>query len=145
MLNLAHLLEPRVQKGITLMKMCETLARLVCHASLLKTDDVRLKRLNRSERVCFFCDLYEDDNVRHLVMQCPKLQSERATMFTELRSVGGGCGASVIVNTGDILSVILGRPSDILTAEQMDAFWLVSGKHVNIMYMRNMKLRKGIG
>ena len=114
----------------TSMKMCKSLARLVCHASILKTDDVRLKKLNRSERVCFLCDLYEDDNVRHLVMQCPKLQSERATMFTELRSRGGGSGASVIDNTGDILSVNLGRPSDILTAEQMDAFWLVSGKHL---------------
>ena len=29
---------------------CEIVARLVCHASLLKTDDVRLKRHNRSDR-----------------------------------------------------------------------------------------------
>ena len=37
------------------MKSCEIVARLVCHASLLKADDVRLKRLNKSDRVCNLC------------------------------------------------------------------------------------------
>ena len=129
----------------TSMKACETVARLVCHASLLKTDDVRLKNLNRSERVCSLCDLYEDDNVRHLVMQCPKLQSERTAMFLELRNVGDGYRARVLDNSGDILSILFERPSDALPIVQMDAFWLVSCKHVNNMYMRNIKLRKGIG
>ena len=95
--------------------------------------------------MCSLCDLYEDDNVRHLVMQCPKLQSERTAMFLELRNVGDGYGARVFDNSGDILSILLGRPSDALSVEQMDAFWLVSCKHVHNMYMRNIKLRKGIG
>ena len=72
------------------MKSCEILAKLVCHASLLKTDDVRLKRLHRSARTCALCDLYEEDNVRHLVMQCPSMQTERTEMFNDLRNVEGG-------------------------------------------------------
>ena len=127
------------------MKRCETLAHLVCHASLLKTDDVRLKRLHRSERVCALCDLYEDDNVRHLVMQCPSLQPERAIMFTELRNSGGGSGERALEGHGDILSVLLGRPVDVLTDDQMDAFWLISSLHISNMYQRSMTLRKGIG
>ena len=128
----------------TAMKICETLARLVCHASLLKTDDVRLKRLNRSERVCSLCDLYEDDNVRHLVMQCPRLQPERATMFVELWNAGGGSGAMVLDEHGYILSILLGKPSDVPTGDQMDAFWLTSGELINTIYQRSLKLRKGI-
>ena len=124
---------------------CETLARLVCHASLLKVDDVRLKQLNRSDRVCSLCDLYEEDDVRHLIMQCPTLQPERTVMFTELRHVGEGHGERVMDRSGDILSVLLGKPAEDLAPDQMDEFWLVAGKHINIMYQRNIKLRKGIG
>ena len=123
----------------------ETLARLVCHASLLKTDDVRLKGRHRSERVCALCDMYEDDNVRHLVMQCPRLQPERATMFTELRNSGGGSGGRVLENHGDILSVLLGGPVEVLTGDQMDDFWLISSLHISKMYQRSMALRDGIG
>ena len=78
-------------------------------------------------------------------MQCPKLQSERTAMFLELCNVSDGYRARVLDNSGDILSILLERPSDALSVEQMDAFWLVSCKHVNNMYMRNIKLRKGIG
>ena len=129
----------------TAMKRCETLAHLVCHASLLMTDDVRRKRRHRSERVCGLCDMYEDDNVRHLVMQCLSLQPERAIMFTELRNSGGGSGERVLENHGDILSVLLGRSVDVLTGDQMDAFWLISSLHNSKMYQRSMVLREGIG
>ena len=91
------------------MGMCKTLARLVCHASLLKADDVRFKRLNISDRVCTFCDLYEEDNVRHLVMQCPMMQPERSKMFREIRVIEDRYGSAIINNSGDVLSVLLGR------------------------------------
>ena len=68
----------------SMMKICETLARLVCHNSFLKTDDVRLKKLNRSDRVCYFCDLYEEDNVRHLVMQCPTFRRAAEDQISEI-------------------------------------------------------------
>ena len=66
-------------------------------------------------------------------------------MFAELRNAGWGSGATVLDEHGDILSILLGRPSDALTGDQMEAFRLTSSKHINIMYQRNMKLRKGIG
>ena len=66
-------------------------------------------------------------------------------MFAELRGVGGGRGADVLDRMGDILSVLLGKPAEDLTPDEMDEFWLVAGKHVNNMYHRKIKLRKGIG
>ena len=50
---------------------CETLAKLVCHASLLKVDDVRLKGSSLASKFCTLCDLGQKEDVRHLVLQCP--------------------------------------------------------------------------
>ena len=66
-------------------------------------------------------------------------------MFAELRNSRGGSGARVLEDHGDILSVLLGRPVDVLTGDQMDAFGLISSLHINNMYQRSMVLRKGIG
>ena len=61
-----------------MIRQCETMAKLVCHASMLKSDDVRLKGLNRSHRQCPLCKLAALDDVNHLLLQCPALQPERA-------------------------------------------------------------------
>ena len=41
-----------------LINICEMMAKLVCHASKLKGDDVRLKGLTPSFRACTECDLF---------------------------------------------------------------------------------------
>ena len=46
----------------------ETVTRLLCHASLLKAYDVRLKSLPRHASVCELCDLAAMDDVRQLVL-----------------------------------------------------------------------------
>ena len=124
---------------------CETIARLVCHASLLKVDDVRLKRLNRSDRSCSLCDMYEYDNVEHLVMHCPRLQPERISMFNEINEIEGRCGKVILSNSVSTLGVLLGRSVDNIPQELMDEVWLVAAKHISKMYYRCLSLRKGIG
>ena len=124
---------------------CETIARLVCHASLLKVDDVRLKRHNRSDRSCSLCDMYEYDNVEHLVMHCPRLQPERTSMFYEINEIEGRCGKVILSNSVSTLGVLLGRSVDNLPQELMDEVWLVAAKHIGKMYYRCLSLRKGIG
>ena len=124
---------------------CEVMARLVCHASLLKTDDVRLKRLNRSDRVCSLCDMYEDDNVKHLVMQCPILQTDRTAMFREINEIEVRSGRDILSNSVNTLGVLLGRSVDNIPQELMDEVWLLAAKHIGKMYYRCLSLRKGIG
>ena len=36
---------------------CEIMTKILCHSSLLKTDDVRLKSLPMASRFCSLCDL----------------------------------------------------------------------------------------
>ena len=66
------------------MRICECLARLICHASSLKPDDVRLKGLSPINRVCSACDMYLVEDVFHMIMQCPMHASACRSMQEEL-------------------------------------------------------------
>ena len=67
--------------NIAMMRCCEVMVKLLTHASLLRSDDVRLKRLPAVSRFCNRCDLAAIDDVEHLVLQCPFLQPERTMLF----------------------------------------------------------------
>ena len=51
-----------------LIRMCENLAKLVCHTRHLKCDDVRLKDLPPSHRTCIECDFYAKEDLIDIVM-----------------------------------------------------------------------------
>ena len=56
-----------------MIKICETMAKLVSHASKLKGDDLRLKQLLQSHKACSECDFfYLKEDLFHIVMQCLK-------------------------------------------------------------------------
>ena len=67
-----------------LVRMCEDLSKIVCHASRLKRDDFRLKRLTMSNKTCTNCDLYCIEDVCHIVTQCPFYQDDREMMYDEI-------------------------------------------------------------
>ena len=67
-----------------LMKMCETMSKLLCHTSLLKRDDYRLKGLLMSNRTCINCDMYCIEDVMHILTQCPFYQEDRNEMYKEI-------------------------------------------------------------
>ena len=54
-----------------MVKMCETMSRIICHASLLKKDDFRLKGSTMSHKTCIMCDLYCIEDIIHIISQCP--------------------------------------------------------------------------
>ena len=58
-----------------LIGLCENMIKIVSRCSLLKCDDVRLKKLTNSTRWCKLCDHAEDENILHCVMQCPFLMN----------------------------------------------------------------------
>ena len=65
-------------------KMCETMSRIVCHTSLLKKDDFRLKGLTMSHKTCIMCDLYCIEDIIHIISQCPYYHKERTEMYNEI-------------------------------------------------------------
>ena len=75
-----------------LMKRCEILARIVCHATTLRGDDIRCKSQNGVEKMCNLCDQYENENARHLVLNCPYYQIERDKMLQDISEIDDGSG-----------------------------------------------------
>ena len=80
----------------SLMKCCEVMVRLLSHASLLKTDDVRLKGSSIAARFCNMCDHAAMDDARHLILQCPDWQEERAEMMREISIIPDGSGQALL-------------------------------------------------
>ena len=97
------------------------MACLVCHASLLKTGDLRLKNLARINRVCSHCDLTALEDSRHLVLQCPMLQQERAAMFSEIEQTAGH--VEILNITVDIFPYLMGGAIPNVSDELMTQIW----------------------
>ena len=58
-----------------MIKIYETMAKLASHAIKLKADYVRLKSLTPSYRTCSECDLYLTEDLYHIIMQCPNMDT----------------------------------------------------------------------
>ena len=108
--------------------------KVITHASLLRSDDVRLKGSPLAARFCILCDLSEVDDVGHMVMSCPSLQPERDFLIEEIRVVQDGSGQLFLSSGCDILIVLLGRHVNGFTEEQMLIMWAISVKHIAHMY-----------
>ena len=119
------------------------MVRLVSHASLLRADDVRLKGSPIASRFCTSCDLAAEDDVRHLIMQCPKWQTERTSFLTEISSIADGSGQTLLESQCDLVYVFVGRQATDLMFVQMVVVWTISAKHISNMY--NSEIKEGVG
>ena len=121
------------------MKDCETMVKILCHASLLKIDDVRIKRWPAAARLCTMCDHGFVDDVRHMAMECPGLQPRRNIMFGEIHLILEKYGL-----THDVLNDTSWESPNLNTPmEAMGEIWICSARNISSMY--RLKLREGIG
>ena len=70
---------------------------------------------------------------------------EITNLFEELREIPGNIGTLMLERENDISSILLGRCGEDFSIEQMEMVWLIAGRHIDIMYRRNLKLKEGIG
>ena len=70
-----------------MVKECECIARILCHTSLLKVDDYRLKDSPHSSRTCELCNQYALESIHHLLMQCPGMHEEQKGLHEQLSLV----------------------------------------------------------
>ena len=125
------------------MKCCEVMVRLLSHACLLKTDDVRLKGSSIAARFCNMCDHAAMDDARHLILQCPAWQEERAEMMREISIIPDGSGQALLESQIDLLYVLMGRGTNVCSYEQMVIVWSISARYIAEMY--NRRIKEGIG
>ena len=128
-----------------LMRDCEILAKILSHASILKCDGFKYKRLPGTPQMCSLCNQYAPEDARHLILECPYFELERDKSFREIEQIGDGSGRVFFEGNGDLLFAILGKPNDRLNAIQMENIWLMVLKFVSSIYRVNVNSKKGIG
>ena len=76
--------------------MCETMGKIICHASMLKRDDCRLKGLPMSSRTCTKCDYYCIKDIVHVILQCPYSQPIMNELYDEIFNKCPKCKVNVL-------------------------------------------------
>ena len=127
--------------------MCETMARLVCHASLLLTDDVRFQKPSKFSKCCPLCDLSAPDDAKHLILQCPSSEQKRREMFIDIEKVADSLGCYRLIGDNiDIPPVLLRKCSHGMSFELMESIWILAGNYIHDIYNKeNLKFKRGIG
>ena len=124
---------------------CETMARLVCHASQLKSDDPRFKNQSFSQKMCQECTLGAVESVYHLIMQCPVNENNRCEMFNEIKLIDNNFDERSRQSPGEAFFWLMGKRNQEIDVDKMVGIWITAGFHVTAMYRRRLSLREGIG
>ena len=124
-------------------KDCEVMVKILCHASLFRIDDVRLKSLPIAAKFCNLCDHGAVDDAKHMVMQCPHFQPKRTEMFNEIEAWLMRRDYAINQMDENVFLSLMGKPAANISQEVMCDIWLCSVRHISSMYRR--KLRQGIG
>ena len=127
-----------------MMHICENMARRICHASLLKCDDVRLKGLTPVNRMCTLCDSYCIEDAFHIIMQCLGTQLLRNEMFTELEE-DAEIKNVFNANVHDVMLICLGKCPAEYDGDVFVRLWSISGRHINYIYEYVLNQRRGVG
>ena len=128
-----------------LVRMCEDLSKIICHASRLKRDDFRLKGLTMSNKTCINCDLYCIEDVCHIVTQCPFYQDDREMMYDEIFRRCPSVKDALSDDHSNILYYLLGKKIKVLGDEEMLCFWCISGNAISRMHRKAVASRTGVG
>ena len=127
------------------MKKCETLSKMLCHSSNLRNDDCKLKGETRTHKLCTLCDNYAVEDMGHIVLQSPYFGVERNSMFEDIDNLGTQVSNALRDSPRDMLYTILGGPLEGITEEQEEKLRLITLRHVYHMYVRNTRIKIGVG
>ena len=118
------------------MRRCETMVRILCHTSLLKSDDVKLIRSSFMARSCSMCENAAYEDIRHIVMQCSAQDRIRHVMYEQI--ILKVPEAANLCNFG----VLLGNAIEGWDCNEMLPIWLISCTYIVQMYYNVLRFRK---
>ena len=90
----------------------ETMAKIVCRASALKSDDPRYRGATFLSKSCSLCELMEPETAEHMIITCPYNMDIRVHMFNDLTSDLICNNVWRDVGMADTLKVLLGGIPD---------------------------------
>ena len=100
-------------------KMCETMASLLCDASMLKATDYILKKKTFSHKICTKCDLWLTESIHHIVMQYPAFYEERKQMITSIKALGNETADRVVEDAQSFFYTIIGMQPENTNSQTM--------------------------
>ena len=98
---------------------CETMSKLVCKASKLKSDDFRYRNEAVNRPYCELCPDLVIENVEHLLIHCLYLRNERDAMFNEISEIENYYGSRILTLHENNLHTLLGKIPNNVNPEMM--------------------------
>ena len=128
-----------------LVQMCETMSRIICHASRLKRDDFRLKGLPMSSRTCTNCNMYCVEDILHIISQCPYYHNDHVMMYQEIYEKCPNVKRVFDDDGPNTPYYLLGKNVPTCSDEEMVCLWSISGKAISNMYKKAISDKTGVG
>ena len=128
-----------------LMKPCETMAKLVCGASELRSDDYRLKHATYNMKACTLCNLAAYECSEHMIMSCAHNDDLRISMINEIENSNDCLYIWADMSPQHTYKVLLGSKADNTNYEDMIPIWCIAAIWIQRMYKRTINDRAGIG
>ena len=123
------------------MKCCEIMAKLICQCSKLKSDDTRLKRSGRVDKMCTLCKMFEVESLDHMLLHCTAHTNIRSNMFNAINDMKNGIGVYILANSDNLIDTIMGKPVDTVAFEHVLEFWMITSSFVSVMYYNILRTR----
>ena len=117
-------------------RMCETMAALVCETGLLRSTDYRLKKKSFSYKICVRCEHGMIESIWHLVMQCPYFSEESGEIFKFLGGLNNEVADRVMNDPTEYFNILMGKQPDYASFDEMKQIWLMSGSVICRLYRR---------
>ena len=124
------------------MPCCETIVKIVCKSSKLKSDSYLYKKDN------IYCEMCNDlayEDAEHLMIHCQHFNRLRSDMFSKLNAVEHKYNIQVIRPLDNNFHLLLGKfPADI---DQNVMFFMLRIITISVdnMYSLLVKSREGVG
>ena len=128
-----------------MMKICECIAKDLCHTSLLKVDDYRLKDQPPSSKICELCDMYTVENIFHLIMQCPGMYDEQVEMYNQIYLCAPVIRRMFAEEPQNVFFWLLGRNIPDLSKIDHLALRRTAVMWIRRIYLKAVQSRSGIG
>ena len=126
-------------KSPMLVGKCEIMVKLLCKCSLLKGDDIRLRRGTIASRMCIQCEMACPEDTMHMVMQCPSHDELRRNMWEEIDTL------NYDIDQAEYFPTVMGKFLPEIDFDDMCRLWVISCTHIVKMYYNTLNSRLGIG
>ena len=121
------------------------MSRIICHASLLKRDDCRLKGLSMSHKTCTNCEMYCVEDIMHIITQCPFYYNDQVTMYKEVARKCPNVHNEIVKDNINAPFYLLGKKVPSCSDEELLCFWRITGCAITRMYRKALANKTGVG